>query len=163
MHVVFPGSFDPFTNGHLNIISRCVHMFNHLDVVIADNPNKQSLFTPEERLDLLTQLLSSYKNIEIFIWKKLMVHFLNTRNSNVIIRGVRSASDYEYEFMLAQLNKGLGKGVETLFMPTDEKYFVLRSSVVKEIVMLGGDVSDKVPPIILDALKKKLAHKNSTQ
>lgn len=160
MHVVFPGSFDPITNGHLNIIYRCAKMFTCVDVVIADNLNKTSLFTSQERFDLLCALLSSYENVEIFIWNSLMVNFLAQRESNIIIRGVRSASDYDYEFSLAQINKGLGKGlekgIETILIPTDEKFFALRSSVVKEIVMLGGDVSDKVPPIVLDALKKKI-------
>lgn len=157
MHVVFPGSFDPVTNGHLNIIERCSRMFDSVDVVIADNPSKQILFSVEERFAHLSELLTQYQNVKLFVWKKLMVHFLKERDSNIIIRGVRSSADYEYEYALANLNKGLGKGTETILIPTDEKYFVLRSSMIKEIVMLGGDVSDKVPPIILEVLKKKLS------
>ncbi len=158
MHVVFPGSFDPPTYGHLNIIERCAAMFSKVDVVIADNKNKKSLFSVEERLRILQEIVAVYKNVHIFIWNSLIVNFLTKYNANVLVRGVRSASDYEYEFMLAQLNRGLGKNVvETLFIPTDQKYFVLRSSVIKEIVMLGGDVSDKVPQIVVQALQKKFA------
>lgn len=156
MHVVFPGSFDPVTNGHLNIIARCASMFDAIDVVIADNPNKKVLFNPQERLELLNTLLGSQKNINLFIWDKLLVDFLKERDLNILVRGVRTSSDYEYEFALAQLNKGLGDGIETIFIPTEEKYLVLRSSIIKEIVTLGGDVSDKVPPVVLEALKRKL-------
>lgn len=156
MHVVFPGSFDPVTYGHINIITRCAKIFNFVDVVIADNPNKANVFTPEERLNHLDELLKNHENVKIFIWSKLMVDFLQQRNTNLIVRGVRSASDFDYEYSLSQINKGLGKGIETIFLPTDEKYFALRSSVVKEIVMFGGDVSDKVPPIVLDALKRQI-------
>ncbi len=156
MHVVFPGSFDPPTYGHLNIIERCAAMFSRIDVVIADNKNKTSLFTVEERFHILQEIVQEYENVRIFTWDSLIVKFLRQHNASVLVRGVRSASDYEYEFMLAQLNRGLGNNaVETLFMPTDQKYFVLRSSVIKEIVMLGGDVSDKVPAVVLQALQKK--------
>lgn len=156
MHVVFPGSFDPPTYGHLNIIERCTAMFSRIDVVIADNKNKASLFSVDERFHILKEIVSVYENVRIFIWDSLIVKFLTKHNAHVLVRGVRSASDYEYEFMLAQLNRGLGKNkVETLFIPTDQKYFVLRSSVIKEIVMLGGDVSDKVPKVVVHALQKK--------
>lgn len=163
MHVVFPGSFDPPTYGHLNIIERCSRIFTDVDVVIADNKSKTTLFTIDERYFLLEKLLSQYQNVHLYIWHSLIVDFLNKNNRRVLVRGVRSASDYEYEFMLAQLNKGLGgssKNIETIFMPTDQKYFVLRSFVIKEIVMLGGDVSDKVPEIVLKALQEKFATMN---
>lgn len=158
MHVVFPGSFDPPTYGHLHIIDRCSRIFSKVDVVIADNKSKTHFFSIDERRAILQKLLASYKNVSLFAWNSLIVNFLRERKTNVLVRGVRSASDYEYEFMLAQLNRGLGKKIhiETLFMPTDQKYFVLRSSVIKDIVALGGDVSDKVPKEVLVALKKKL-------
>ena len=156
MEVVFPGSFDPVTNGHLNIIERCINMFEHLHIVIANNSHKQALFTSEERYDFLATLLNDNPKISIYIWNKLMVNFLVEKNINIIVRGVRSSSDYEYEFALAQINKGLGKGTETIFLPTDEKYLALRSSVIKDIVRLGGDVSDKVPSVVLNALKQKV-------
>ncbi len=156
MHAVFPGSFDPPTYGHLHIIERCAVLFKRVDVVIANNKNKKNILSVEERLDILSNLFKKYSNVKVYVWKTLIVEFIKKHKADILIRGVRSASDYEYEFMLAHLNKGLGKGVETLFMPTDQKYFVLRSSVIKEIIMLGGDVSDKVPPRVLNILKKKL-------
>lgn len=164
MHVVFPGSFDPPTYGHLHIIDRCSRIFSKVDVVIADNKSKTHFFSIDERRAILQKLLASYKNVRLFAWNSLIVDFLRERKTNVLVRGVRSASDYEYEFMLAQLNRGLGKKIhiETLFMPTDQKYFVLRSSVIKDIVALGGDVSDKVPKEVLVALKKKLQETGGT-
>jgi len=158
MHVVFPGSFDPLTYGHLNIIERCSALFSRVDVVIANNKNKTTLFTVEERYNILKKILKKYDNVRIFHWDSLIVSFANEQKARVLIRGVRSASDYEYEFMLAQLNRELGSStIETLFMPTDKKYFVLHSSVIKEIVMLGGDVSDKVPKLVLKELQKKFS------
>ncbi len=159
MNVVFPGTFDPPTNGHINIIERCSKLFVRTDVVIADNLKKERLLQPYERLQLLQQLSQRYSNVHVIIWNRLLVDYLIENSIDVIVRGVRSSADYEYEYSLSQINKGLGKSkqrnIETLLLPTDEKYYLLRSSTIKEILHFGGDVSDKVPTIVLDILKKK--------
>ena len=159
MNVVFPGTFDPPTNGHINIIERCSKLFVRTDVVIANNLKKEQLLQPNERLQLLQILLQEYSNIRVIIWNKLLVDYLRENNIDVIVRGVRSSTDYEYEYSLSQINKGLGKSIhkniETLLLPTDEKFYLLRSSTIKEILHFGGDVSDKVPSIVLDVLKQK--------
>ncbi len=160
MNVVFPGTFDPPTNGHLHIIERCSRLFVRTDVVIADNAEKECLLDSKEREYILTQLSKEYPNVTVHVWDKLLVDYLRQQEINVIVRGVRSSTDYEYEYLLSQINKGLGrsfsKGIETLLLPTDEKFYLLRSSVVKEIIRYGGDVSDKVPKLVCDHLKQKL-------
>lgn len=164
MNVVFPGTFDPPTNGHINIIERCSRLFVRMDVVIADNLKKNPLLSPQERYQLLSDLLKEHKNVRVIVWDKLLVDYLRTEEITIIVRGVRSSVDYEYEYSLSQINKGLGKSIgkniETLLLPTDEKYYLLRSSVIREIIHFGGDVSDKVPQKVLTLLKEKISLAN---
>ena len=152
----FPGSFDPPTHGHLNIIERAARIFDKLYVVVAINEAKRSLFSTEERLDLIRKLTSHLPNVEVVAWHGLVVDFVDRYSVPLMIRGVRALADFGYEFELAMTNKSLNKNIEIIFFPTDPQYFVLRSSAIKEIASFGGDISAMVPQIVADALKRKL-------
>ena len=154
---VFPGSFDPPTFGHLNIIERARGLFDELLVVVAVNRQKTGLFAPEERRDLLVELLDGYLNVSVQLCDTLIVEFARSNDCRVLVRGVRSVPDFSYEFELSIMNKGLNPEVETIFMPTDPKFLVLRSSAIKELAMYEGDISSMVPPNVAKAVKAKVA------
>jgi pantetheine-phosphate adenylyltransferase len=155
IRAVFPGSFDPPTNGHLNVIERAAGFFDELLVVISVNLQKRTFFSPEERLGLMKSLLVDYKNVSVHLCDTLVVDFAKRHEAKLLLRGVRSVSDFSYEFELSIMNKGLDNGIETLFMPTDPRFFVLRSSAIKELLQFNGNISAMVPPIVEEALKKK--------
>ena len=155
---VFPGSFDPPTNGHLNIIERASTIFDSLDVVIAVNEMKSSFFSGEERLSLMEELLAGYDNVRVTSWNRLIVDYVAQSGTHVLLRGVRAMSDFGHEFELAMMNKSLNHNVQTILIPTDPKYFVLRSSVIKEIASFGGDISSMVPIQVEIAVKRKLGY-----
>ena len=153
---VFPGSFDPPTNGHLDIIQRASKLFDDVDVLISVNPNKKYMFTEQERLEMLQTLLKDYKNVQIHIWEGLIVNYAKEVGAKVLIRGIRSSNDFSYEFELAHMNQNLNPQIETMFLPSKEKWGVVKSSSIKELALFGGDISRMVPPLVVDALKKKL-------
>ena len=153
---VFPGSFDPPTFGHLNIIERARGIFEELYVVVAVNRQKTGLFSPEERLALLQELLAPYGNVSVHLCDSLIVNFARDHGCRVLVRGVRSVPDFSYEFELSILNKGLDPGIETIFMPTDPKYFVLRSSAIKELAAFDGDLTNMVPIQVAEAVRRKV-------
>ncbi len=153
---VFPGSFDPPTNGHLDIIHRASKLFDNLDVLISVNPNKQYMFSEQERLDMLTTLLKDYKNVQIHVWEGLIVNYAKEVGANVLIRGIRSINDFSYEFELAHMNQKLNPEIETMFLPCKEKFGIVKSSSIKELAMFDGDISRMVPPLVEKALKNKL-------
>lgn len=156
IRAVFPGSFDPPTYGHLNIIERSRVIFEELMVVVAVNRDKTCLFDPEERVALLHGLLEGYPNVSVHLCDTLIVNFAREHECKVLVRGVRSVPDFSYEFELSILNKGLNPAVETIFMPTDPKFFVLRSSAIKELAFYDGDLTTMVPPIVAAAVKAKM-------
>ena len=158
---LFPGSFDPPTNGHLNLIQRASQLWDEIDVVIAVNSYKKYAFSAEERYTMMMALVKDYPNVRVAVWDKLIVDYAEKVNAKILIRGVRALADFTYEFELSMVNKGLKPKIETIFMPTDPQYFVLRSSVIKELAMLDGDISAMVPPIVAEALRKKLRPKPS--
>lgn len=151
----FPGSFDPPTYGHVNVIERASAIFERLVIVIAVNAQKQYLFSPEERMEMMRELLAPLPNVTVELCDRLVVDFLDEHGVKVLIRGVRGMSDFSYEFDLSMMNKGLNPGIETIFMPTDPKYFVLRSSAIKELASFRGDVTTMVPPVVARALLTK--------
>ena len=153
---VFPGSFDPPTNGHLDIIHRASKLFDNLDVLISVNPNKQYMFSEQERLDMLSTLLKDYKNVQIHVWEGLIVNYAKEVGANVLIRGIRSINDFSYEFELAHMNQKLNPEIETMFLPCKEKFGIVKSSSIKELAMFDGDISRMVPPLVEKALKSKL-------
>ena len=154
--VIYPGTFDPPTNGHLNVISRAAKIFDSIEIVIAVNPEKKCVFTPQERFNMLKSLVKKHKNVNVHVWEGLVVNFAEKINAKVILRGVRALSDFDHEFELSMMNKALNENIETILLPTDKKYFVLRSSAIKEVAQFKGDISKMVPKIVEDALKLKL-------
>lgn len=152
---VFAGSFDPPTNGHLDIIQRASKLFESVDVVISVNPQKKYLFSEDERFNMLSQLVNQFSNVQIHIWEGLIVNYAKQVDAKVLIRGIRSTNDFAYEFDLAHMNQNLNPEIETLFIPTKEKYAIVKSSSIKELAMFGGDISRMVPKIVEDELKKK--------
>lgn len=151
---VFPGSFDPPTYGHLNIIERARSIFERVLVVVAVNSEKRYLFDAEERVAFMKELVAPWPNVEVHVCDTLVVQFARQHDCRVLLRGVRSVQDFSYEFELSILNKGVGPEIETFFMPTDQRFFVLRSSAIKELASFGGDVSAMVPPSVAKALER---------
>ncbi len=156
---VFPGSFDPPTFGHLNLIERSCKLFDRVDVVIAMNPDKKYLFSDRERFDMLCKLTERFENVKVQIWSGLIVDYCKKAGAKVLLRGIRNSMDFAYEFDLSLLNHSLNSEIETLFIPTEQKYFLIRSSSIKEVARYDGDVSAMVPEIVCRELKKKFSVK----
>jgi pantetheine-phosphate adenylyltransferase len=153
---VCPGSFDPVTNGHLDIIGRAARLYDEVVVAVLINKTKSGLFSVEERVDLLVECTSAYPNVTVDSFHGLIVDFCRERDIPVIAKGLRAVSDFDYELKMAQMNNGLAD-VETLFMPTSPLYSFLSSSLVKEVATYGGDVTGLVPDPVLIRLREKLA------
>lgn len=156
LRALIPGSFDPPTNGHLNLIERSARIYDQIDVVVAQNSEKGYTFTAPERFEMIDELVAPLDNVHVHIWDQLIVRFARKVGAKLMIRGVRALSDFSYEFELSMLNKGLDPEIETVFLPTDPQYFVLRSSAIKELIRLGGDVSAMVPPLVERKLRQRL-------
>jgi len=154
---IYPGSFDPLTNGHLDVIERAAKLFDQVIVAIANNDSKNPLFTLSERRDLVNRSVRRLKNVETDTFDGLLVEYVERRCGQAILRGLRAVSDFEFEFQLALMNRKLNERVETIFMMPKDTYTFLSSRIVKEIARLGGDVSAFVPPHVRAALAKKLA------
>jgi pantetheine-phosphate adenylyltransferase len=155
---IYPGSFDPLTNGHLSLIQRGLKMFDRLIVAIAVNPKKTALFSLEERRELIRQACPD-ERVEVDSFQGLLVEYAKSRKVNVLIRGLRAVSDFEYEFQLANMNRKLAPGIETVFMMTGEDYFYISSQLVREVASLGGDVTGLVPANVHAKLQAKFAPK----
>ena len=154
--VIYPGSFDPITNGHCDVMQRAAKLFDRVIVAVARNESKRPLFSFEERLALVSEAVKDFPQIEADSFEGLLVDFVEKRKGDAIVRGLRAVSDFEFEFQLALMNRKLNQRVETIFMMPRETYTFLSSSIVKEIASLGGDVSSFVPPHVQAALKAKL-------
>lgn len=154
---VYPGSFDPITYGHLDIINRSLQIFDNIVVAVACNSSKNSLFPVDERLSLIREVLADNARVKVDTFDGLLVDYVLSQKSTVIIRGLRAVSDFEYEFQLAQINRGITLEVETMFMMTSVPFSYLSSSVVKEISSLKGPVDNLVPPIVRKALEEKFS------
>lgn len=152
---MFPGSFDPVTNGHIDIIKRSALLYDKLYVVVAENRQKTTLFSAEERLNFLICSLKKYNNVEIIMWDGLIVDFAKKYNVGVVIRGVRTTTDFDYEFEVSELCKKLCPELEYLFMPTSSDFSLVRSSSVKELASFHADVSSMVPKEVAKALLNK--------
>jgi len=155
MKAAFPGSFDPPTSGHINIIGRAASIFDELVVVIAENKQKKYLFSAEERASMVKELVKDKKNVTVEICDSLIVDFLHDKGLKLLIRGLRGLEDFSYEFELSMMNRTLDPGIETLFLTTDPEFFVIRSSSIKELASFGGNLNGMVPPLVAKALKDK--------
>ena len=152
---VFPGTFDPPTNGHLNLIERGSRLFDKLDVVVAYNPQKAYLFSPQERTEMLQELTKHMENVTVHIWDRLIVEYAEKNKANILLRGIRNTNDFAYEFDLSLMNHNLDSRIETLFLPTEPKFVIVRSSSIKELALFGGDISGMVPEIVEKKIKEK--------
>lgn len=152
---VCPGSFDPVTYGHLDIITRGAKVFDEVIVAVLHNRNKEPLFSVEERVKLLEEVTKHLPNVKIDHFNGLLVEYMETKNANTIFRGLRAVSDFEYEMQAASINRRLNPDIETFFMMTNNQYSYLSSSIVKEVAKYQGDVSSLVPPLVQEALRQK--------
>jgi len=152
---IYPGTFDPVTNGHLDIIQRGAEIFERIIVAVASSRNKNPLFSLEERVEMLKKTTAEYKGVAVESFDGLLVDYARTKGARVIIRGLRAVSDFEYEFQLALMNRKLNSEVDTFFVMPSEKYVYLNSGLIKEISRMGGDISSLVPGEVLNKLKAK--------
>ena len=152
---VCPGSFDPVTNGHLDIVSRASELFNEVTVAVLFNKGKEGLFSVDERLEMLRVVAQDYTNVEVDAFHGLLVDFCTSHGISTIVKGLRAVSDFDYELQMAQMNRSLA-GVETVFVPTSPEYSFLASSLVKEVAAYGGDVSGLIPGHVLERLLVRL-------
>lgn len=155
MIAIYPGSFDPVTNGHLDIINRCSKKFSKVIVAVLNNASKTSMFSVKERLDLLENVLSKYENVEVDTFSGLLIDYVKEKKVDIIVRGLRAVSDYEYEMQMALTNKSLYNEVETVFLISSTQYSFLSSSIVKEVAMFDGDISSLVPGVVKEAIEEK--------
>ncbi|MFP5226260.1 MAG: pantetheine-phosphate adenylyltransferase [Acidobacteriota bacterium] len=152
---IYPGSFDPVTNGHLDLIARAAKIFDHLVVAILRNSSKNPLFTVEERVAMLTEGTAEFGNVSVSTFDGLLVDFTREQRAHAVVRGIRAISDYEYELQMALMNRRLAPDVETIFLMPDAKYSFVSSRLVKEVFRLGGSVDGLVPRFVIDRLKDK--------
>lgn len=153
---IYPGSFDPVTNGHLDVLNRALKVFDKIIIAVGDNPEKKALFTVKERAEMLKEVIKNFKNVEIDNFNGLIIDYARKKSSNVIIRGLRAVSDFDFEFQRALMNRKIDESIETIFIMTDWNYCYLNSSIVKEMVRFGGSVNGLVPPEVEKQLIKKL-------
>jgi pantetheine-phosphate adenylyltransferase len=153
---VYAGSFDPITKGHLDVIERGAHIFDNLIVAVADNPSKPPLFTKRERVVMIKKLVAKYPNVSVDSFNGLLIDYVRRQDTNIILRGIRTISDFEYEFQMALTNRAIAPDIETIFVMTCEKYSYISSRLMKEVVGLGADVSMFVPHDVEKLLRKKM-------
>jgi pantetheine-phosphate adenylyltransferase len=153
---VYPGSFDPFTNGHKNIIERGVQVFDHIVVAVAHNSSKKTVFTVEERVEILNEVFKDRDDVKVDYFEGLLVDYIKRKGTNIVLRGMRTVSDFEFEMQMALANKTLSSELETVFMVTDSEYSHISSSVIKEVISLNGSASHMVPEVVEKRLREKL-------
>ena len=156
VRAIYPGSFDPITNGHLDILDRSLHLFSEVTIVVAGTGRKEPLFSPDERVELIREVVKDRPNVKVDRWSGLIMDYARENQFSAVVRGLRAASDFEYEFMMASMNKQLHPGVETVFMMTGQNLFFISSSMIKELFHYGGDISHYVPAPVVEHLKKKI-------
>jgi pantetheine-phosphate adenylyltransferase len=155
MKVVYPGTFDPFTRGHEDLVRRASRLFDSVVVAIADSESKRPYFSVTERIDMAREALREFRNVEVLGFSSLLMEFVQSQGAQSILRGLRAVSDFEYEFQMAGMNRNLYPDVETLFLTPGEKYMFISATIVREISRFGGDVSKFVQPHVADRLRQK--------
>ena len=155
---VYPGTFDPITNGHLSIVNRALKIFDKLIIAILNNPHKAPLFTLQERIDMIREVLKGKPEVQVDTFDGLLVDYVVQMKTNVILRGLRALSDFEYEFQMALMNRKLNRDVQSVFLMTDYKWFYTSSTIIKEAASLNGDINGLVPPIVGRKLKEKFGY-----
>lgn len=155
---LYPGTFDPITNGHISVVARALKIFDQMVIAILNNPNKVPLFSMEERIQMIREVLKDQKHVEVDSFNGLLVDYVIQKKTNVVIRGLRALSDFEYEFQMALMNRKLNREVQSIFLMTDYKWFYTSSTIIKEAASLGGDVSGLVPAIVCKKLKRKFGY-----
>jgi len=155
---IYPGTFDPITNGHLSIVKRALKIFDKLIIAILINPHKVSLFSREERIGMIQEALKRESNVEVESFDGMLVDYAVKKKASVILRGLRALSDFEYEFQMALMNRKLNRDVQSLFLMTDYKWFYISSTIIKEAASLGGDISGLVPHNVCRMLKEKYGY-----
>jgi pantetheine-phosphate adenylyltransferase len=158
MKVVYPGTFDPFTRGHEDLVRRAARLFDSVVVAIADSESKRPYFSAAERIAMAREVLRPFPNVEVRGFSSLLMDFVHTEGAQAIMRGLRAVSDFEYEFQMAGMNRNLYPDVETIFLTPDEKYMFISATIVREIARFGGDVSKFVHPHVALQLRRKSAH-----
>ncbi len=153
---IYPGSFDPVTNGHKDIIDRSSRVFDKVIVSVLENPRKKPLFSIEERVEMLHMIVAGYPNVEVDSFRGLLIDYAKQKNSSIIVKGLRAMSDFEFEFQMALINRKLDSRLETMFMMTNNSFSYISSSIVKEIGSYGGDISELVPNEVYDTILKKI-------
>ncbi len=156
---VYPGSFDPFTNGHLDILDRASKLFDHVLVAVLVNPAKKCLLSAERRVELMNEVLKDYENVQVRHFSGLLVEFCRAVRACAVIRGLRAVSDYEYELQMFSINKQLAPEIETVFLMASTQYSFLSSSIAREVARWGGDISSMVPPLIATEMKNQFPQK----
>jgi len=159
---IYPGTFDPITYGHIDILERACPLFDHMIIAIARNPAKEPMFSVAERKEMIIDATKDFSNIDVDAFDGLVVEYACLRHATVILRGLRAVSDFEYELQMALMNRSLNENIVTVFLMPHEKYIYLNSSVVKEVASFGGDVSHLVPPLVVQRLQEKLAKNQGT-
>lgn len=155
---IYPGSFDPVTNGHIDLVARGLKLFDRIIVAILHNPHKKALFSIDERMDMLRESMKQFSGLEFDHFDGLLVDYAKSRGANAILRGMRAVSDFEYEFQLALMNRKLNKEIQTVFLMTGLRWSFTSSSIIKEAATFGGDVSDMVPPCVNQIIRQKFGH-----
>jgi pantetheine-phosphate adenylyltransferase len=160
MHViaVYPGTFDPFTNGHIGLVRRATRLFPRLIVAVANNPHKTPFFTVQERLAIVQEATAGLEGVEVDSFSDLTVEYVRSKGAQVIVRGVRAVSDFEFEFAMALMNRKINDEIETIFLMPNQAYTYLSSRLVKEVALLGGNVEDLVPPLAAKLLQERASH-----
>lgn len=154
---IYPGSFDPIHNGHLDVVERAAKLWDRIVVAVAYNEAKSGLFTPSERVDLIQSATSHLDSVEVVSFEGLLVDFVDKRGADVVVRGLRAISDFEYEFQMALMNRSLDEDLETVFLMPSQENIYLSSRIVKEVAKLGGEIERFVPAVVLEALNKKIS------
>ena len=154
-YAIYPGSFDPFTNGHLDIVQRAAKLFDKIIIAVLANTGKKKLLSTEERVDLIKQVIKGSERLSVEPFNGLLVDFCKRKNINIIIRGLRTVTDYDYEQAIAMMNRSLFPGLETIFLTADKEHSFTSSTIVKEVASFGGNISEQVPDVVAQKLKEK--------